>query len=304
MPGRDRFDEEFHSARDDEFRRAAIWSLIAGLLAEKFLATYPQAEGAQVSASEIPYGAVPEKTAVAFTPAGPERAFARDGTDRAAAMVEVSSGSTGSVCCGSTAARSGFRARSIHDAARYHKPAAAYVARSGLDLHGCGGRIQRWAVTRRCGEMVHETFRGLRIGQHSADHLPDRDRRCWPRFLAIAEVNLEANNRTWDTIAEQGETVGRLHGSAAAVWLPGSDAAEIEMARISTHVLDIAKGMPAAGVRVDLYRGEGRDCVGDRRTRMAEQTSPLLSGETCRRASTNWCFRRAIIWAGQAFVSG
>ena len=29
------------------------------------------------------------------------------------------------------------------------------------------------------------------------------------------------------------------------------------MARISTHVLDIAKGLPAAGIRVDLYFGGG-----------------------------------------------
>jgi urate oxidase/2-oxo-4-hydroxy-4-carboxy-5-ureidoimidazoline decarboxylase len=44
-------------------------------LAEKFLRTYPQVEGLQVSADEIPYasiGATP-----AFVPAGPERAFAR-----------------------------------------------------------------------------------------------------------------------------------------------------------------------------------------------------------------------------------
>ena len=41
-------------------------------LAMKFLETYPQAEGAQVSATAIPY-----EGSVAFTPAGPDRATAR-----------------------------------------------------------------------------------------------------------------------------------------------------------------------------------------------------------------------------------
>src|SRR5262245_48512737 len=44
-------------------------------LGEKFLATYPQTEGLQVSASELPYAG--HGGDAAFAPAGPERAFAR-----------------------------------------------------------------------------------------------------------------------------------------------------------------------------------------------------------------------------------
>ncbi|HEY1685130.1 MAG TPA: hydroxyisourate hydrolase [Tepidisphaeraceae bacterium] len=33
------------------------------------------------------------------------------------------------------------------------------------------------------------------------------------------------------------------------------------MARLSTHVLDISTGKPAAGMRVELYRCEGDKCV-------------------------------------------
>src|SRR4051794_21366960 len=43
-------------------------------LAEKFLAKYPQTEGLQVSATEIPYGEINE-SGVAFAPAGPDAAF-------------------------------------------------------------------------------------------------------------------------------------------------------------------------------------------------------------------------------------
>ena len=45
-------------------------------LCETFLTTYPHCEGAQVSATEIPYSGF-GAAGVAFAPGGPERAFAR-----------------------------------------------------------------------------------------------------------------------------------------------------------------------------------------------------------------------------------
>jgi urate oxidase len=45
-------------------------------LAAKFIGTYPQVEGVQVSATEIPYSGLSAGSA-AFTPSGPERATAR-----------------------------------------------------------------------------------------------------------------------------------------------------------------------------------------------------------------------------------
>jgi 5-hydroxyisourate hydrolase len=54
------------------------------------------------------------------------------------------------------------------------------------------------------------------------------------------------------------------------------------MARISTHVLDVAKGCPAAGVRVDLYRVEGmgrENCASAVTNADGRTAEPLLSGE-------------------------
>src|SRR5579871_6275288 len=48
----------------------------ARFLAEKFLSTYPQTEGIQIQALEIPYSEI-AGSKVAFAPAGPERATAR-----------------------------------------------------------------------------------------------------------------------------------------------------------------------------------------------------------------------------------
>jgi 5-hydroxyisourate hydrolase len=54
------------------------------------------------------------------------------------------------------------------------------------------------------------------------------------------------------------------------------------MARISTHVLDTAKGRPAEGLRVDLYRlGTSREHCATAFTNADGRTGePLLSGES------------------------
>ena len=56
------------------------------------------------------------------------------------------------------------------------------------------------------------------------------------------------------------------------------------MARISTHVLDTAHGVPAPGVRVQLHRlsaDGGEELVAERTTNADGRTdSPLLAGET------------------------
>ncbi|PYS29265.1 MAG: hypothetical protein DMG11_09625 [Acidobacteria bacterium] len=62
-------------------------------LGAKFLETYPQVEGVQVSAIEIPYSALTEER-IAFAPSGPERAMARIELGRKG-TIEAASGSRG-----------------------------------------------------------------------------------------------------------------------------------------------------------------------------------------------------------------
>lgn len=53
------------------------------------------------------------------------------------------------------------------------------------------------------------------------------------------------------------------------------------MGRLTTHVLDSARGKPGAGIRVELYRleGERRELVADTRTNADGRTdAPLLEG--------------------------
>ncbi|MEP6714584.1 MAG: hypothetical protein ABJC09_03360 [Terriglobia bacterium] len=66
-------------------------------LAEKVLSIYSQAEGAQISASGIPYDTVEGSTS-AFTPGGPERAFATIEMSRGQTIPDRASKDSG--CCG------------------------------------------------------------------------------------------------------------------------------------------------------------------------------------------------------------
>src|SRR3984957_1671681 len=62
-------------------------------LGAKFLDLYPQVEGVQMSAVEMPYAALPGSD-IAFAPAGPDRATARLEIDRSG-VVEIASGIQG-----------------------------------------------------------------------------------------------------------------------------------------------------------------------------------------------------------------
>ena len=101
-------------------------------LAEKFLKQYPQVEGLQVSADEIPYEGVDGQ--VAFAPSGPERARAQIEIGRKG-VIDVTSGIRGFrlLRLGGSAFK-GLRARRIHDAAGSPESAAAHVARSRMDV--------------------------------------------------------------------------------------------------------------------------------------------------------------------------
>ena len=60
------------------------------------------------------------------------------------------------------------------------------------------------------------------------------------------------------------------------------------MGRLTTHVLDTARGRPAAGLRIDLYECSDHESTGDVRRKIASVTTnddgrvdgPLLEGAT------------------------
>jgi urate oxidase / 2-oxo-4-hydroxy-4-carboxy-5-ureidoimidazoline decarboxylase len=175
-------------------------------LGDKFLGVYPQVEGIQVSATEIPYAPF-SGGSKAFVPSGPEHLSARIELNRAG-VVEIASGIKGfrMLRLGGSAFHGFVRDQyttlpEIHDRPlhmwldvewRYTNPASAFSA----------GRIP--SAARRILRQVFESFASgsiqeviFQAGMKILEEIPEID-----------EVHLEANNRTWDTVAERGEELG------------------------------------------------------------------------------------------------
>jgi urate oxidase len=175
-------------------------------LVEKFLDTYPQAEGAQVTAGEIPYNRLSE-SGVSFAPGGPDRAWARIEKTRSG-LAELTSGIEGfRLLRLNGSAFAGF----VRDAYTTLPDILNRPLHMWLDLDwsyvSAANGFTRGEITAAVRAIVHRVFDGFtsgsiqqiiyRIGTELLSGIPD-----------IAEVNLEANNRTWDTIAESGDELG------------------------------------------------------------------------------------------------
>jgi len=175
-------------------------------LASKFLAKYPQVDGMQVSAVEIPYTSLPGGD-VAFSPSGPERATARIEIDRSG-IVELASGIKGFklLRLGGSAFH-GF----VRDEYTTLPDIANRPLHMWLDLEWTytlpSAGFTSGAVTAAVRHIVRDVFNGFESGsiqqviyQIGTKMLAD--------IPAIAEIHLEANNRTWDTVAERGDDLG------------------------------------------------------------------------------------------------
>jgi len=175
-------------------------------LARKFLDSYPQVEGLQISAVEIPYAALPESV-VAFAPAGPERATARLELNRGG-IVEIVSGLRGFrlLRLGGSAFQGFVRDQytTLPDIA--NRPLHMWLDLEWLYVETEAG-FNGGAVAAAVRRMVREIFNGFESGS-----IQQVIYQIGTKMLAdiptIAEVHLEANNRTWDTVAERGEEAG------------------------------------------------------------------------------------------------
>ncbi len=195
-------------------------------LGEKFLAIYPQAEGAQITAVEIPYrhgqvGDLPHSGqpmtsssvasvaqvsdlrtsgAKAFAPAGPERAFARLEIGRDG-LVEARSGIDGFrlLRLGGSAFQGFIRDQYTTLPELKDRPLHMWLdlAWSYVDLDGAFSAGSVTAAARRIVADVFNRFESGSIQQV----IYQMGTRLLEEIPAIAQVDLEANNRTWDAAA-------------------------------------------------------------------------------------------------------
>jgi urate oxidase len=174
-------------------------------LAEKFLRTYSQVSGLQVSAEEIPYAAI--GAALAYAPSGPEHAFARVELGRSG-LLEAASGLRGFklLRLGGSAFKGFVRDEYTTLPDLNNRPLHMW-----LDVEWTyttpDGAFNEGAVTARVRQIIRSVFASFESGsiqqliyQMGTKLLGDN--------ASVAGVRLEATNRTWDTIAEQGGDLG------------------------------------------------------------------------------------------------
>jgi len=179
-------------------------------LAEKFLNTYPQTEGIQVSASEIPYDQIPGGK-MAFAPSRPERATARIELRRSGPKLEAVEASSGI---------QGFKLLRLGGSAFFGFVRDQYTTlpdiknrplHMWLDLEWSyttpDASCNNGKVTARVREIVNQVFQSFESGSIQ-QVIYQIGEKMLSEIPSIAEIHLEANNRTWDTIAEQGEQLG------------------------------------------------------------------------------------------------
>jgi urate oxidase len=172
----------------------------------KFLDTYPQVEGLRVSVTEIPYAAFSDGSAV-FVPSGPERLTARIEMNRAG-IVEIVSGIAGLrwLRLGGSAFHGFVRDRYTTLPDIKNRPLHMWLDLEWLYTSPEGafsaGRIP--CTVRQIVRRVFETFESGSIQQV----IYQAGTELLREIPAIAEVSLEANNRTWDTVTERGEELG------------------------------------------------------------------------------------------------
>jgi urate oxidase/2-oxo-4-hydroxy-4-carboxy-5-ureidoimidazoline decarboxylase len=177
-------------------------------LADKFVRTYAQVEGVQVSAVEIPYEpSTGSGQAASFSPSGPERAFAR---------VELTKKGVAEAVSGIR----GFRLLRLGGSAFHGFVRDQYTTlpditnrplHMWLDLEwsytSADAAFNDGRVVAKIREIVTSVFEAFESGS-----IQQVIHQMGTKMLAdvpeMAEVHLEANNRTWDTIAEQGDALG------------------------------------------------------------------------------------------------
>ena len=169
-------------------------------LGEKFIARYSQVEGAQVSASEVPYWGLDGSPA--FVPTGPERLTARVEVDRKG-LVEAVSGIRGFrlLRLGGSAFHGFVRDEYTTLPDLYDRPLHMWL---DLDLHYTSpvDAFNDGNAIRRARQVVVELFKSFESGSIQ-QVIYQMGTTLLGALPQVKEVHLEAQNRTWDTAIEK-----------------------------------------------------------------------------------------------------
>jgi urate oxidase len=169
-------------------------------LGAKFMGIYPQVEGLQISAEEIPYTGD-----AAFTPGGPDRALARLEFTRAG-LVSAVSGIRGFklLRLGGSAFRGFVRDEYTTLPEIENRPLHMWL---DLEWMYTGSAFSGGTTTAAIRKLVHDVFASFDSGSIQ-EIIYQMGTKALVEHAGIAEIHLEANNRTWDTIVEPDAALG------------------------------------------------------------------------------------------------
>lgn len=175
-------------------------------LGSRFQDTYPQVEGVQVSSVEIPYASIGER-GPAFTPAGPERRAARIEFNRSG-IVELASAIRGFrlLRLGGSAFHGFVRDQYTTLPETTNRPLHMWLDLEWLYTEPALG-FSGGSISEQVADVVYDVFRCFESGSIQ-QVIYQIGAKMLSEIPAIAEVHLEANNRTWDTITEHGQELG------------------------------------------------------------------------------------------------
>jgi len=187
-------------------------------LGTRFLRTYPQVEGLQVSAIEIPY--VGMGGGVAFVPSGPEQAFARIEFTRDG-VADAVSGIRGFKLL--RLRGSSFRGF-VRDQHTTLPDRPSRVLHMWLDMEwsyaNTDAAFSDGGITAHTREIVTGVFKSFESGSIQ-QIIHQMGTKIFADIPEITELRFEATNRTWDVVEERGEEYGVYIDAAAPYGILG-----------------------------------------------------------------------------------
>jgi urate oxidase len=174
-------------------------------IGRKFLDTYPQVEGLQMTATQLPYAGL--EGGVAFVPAGPDQAFARIEMTPEGVIHAVSGIRGFKLLRLRGSAFQGF----VRDEHTTLPDRPSRVLHMWLDLEWSYATLDAafsdGRIPSRVRAIVMDVFKSFESASIQ-QIIHKMGTRIFSNISEISELRFEANNRTWDVIAERGEELG------------------------------------------------------------------------------------------------
>ena len=174
-------------------------------IGRRFLDTYPQVEGLQMTAVQLPYAGL--EGGVAFIPAGPDQAFARIEMTQERVVSAVSGIQGFKLLRLRGSSFQGF----VRDQHTTLPDRPSRVLHMWLDMEWSYANLDAafsdGAVTGRVRAIVMDVFKSFESASIQ-QIIHKMGTRIFADIPEIAELRFEASNRTWDVVQERGEEFG------------------------------------------------------------------------------------------------